>query len=191
MRKLRTMRPSLTKYTAVLDRFGYSVGYENGYVIVNGEPLDQFLCSKIYCDLCDYGDGFGDKSRLTWVLNMLAGESVRRGIERRIEAFRRQGSPPELRAYETETGNLIVWCDWCMRWHHHSGPDGGPRLSHCGDESSPYYKSKYHLVHAGLLTDEVKKAHKNHKARHCCRCGNSISPVYCGARVCLKCGEFG
>lgn len=49
--------------------------------------------------------------------------------------------PPQLAAYRLEgaPGVLVVWCDWCRRWHQHgAGGGGGHRVAHCAHRGGPY-----------------------------------------------------
>ena len=36
-------------------------------------------------------------------------------------------------------GIMVVWCDWCRRWHQHGAAGGGGyRVAHCARHGGPY-----------------------------------------------------
>ena len=55
---------------------------------------------------------------------------------------------PVLTAYRSGSG-WIVWCSFCMAWHHHGDADGSPggrRVAHCWHDGSPYQRTGYVLA---------------------------------------------
>lgn len=82
---------------------------------------------------------------------------------------------PILTAYRAGDASLIVWCDWCRRWHSHGSAGDGHRVGHCACQLSPYRATGYLL----LRVDEeapVRRQAREHG------CGPGAPCAQCPAR---------
>lgn len=91
-------------------------------------------------------------------------------------------SPPLVDAWWSAS-RLHMWCDHCLRWHHHTAEEGH-RHAHCVVENSPYHLTGYVLRRN---TQDPRPRQRDRQAKRCTVCHRVALSALIVPRLCRAC----